>query len=381
MKKMLMLATTAAMIEQFNKDNILLLEEMGYEVHVAGNFHEGNPISDEKLNAFKKWIEEHHGRWFHISSVRKPTSVLENLKAYKKIISLINEYHYDFIHCHTPIGSVLGRVAAHMTRTKVIYTAHGFHFYDGAPLKNWLIYYPVERFLSRWTDVLITINKEDYNRAKKTFYAKRTEYIPGVGVDLERFNVKNLDKKKKRNELGISEEDIMLLSVGELIPRKNHEIVIRALKKIGRNEIKYCICGKGDGYKRLQNVIGELGMERSVYLLGFRDDISEICQVADMYVFPSLQEGLPVALMEAIASKVPVVCSRIRGNVDLILGEDFLFHPNNVDEVAEKIVSILEQDCTGIVEESYERIYKFDLKVIRQSMREQYELLFAKSEK
>ena len=157
--RVLMLATTAAMIEQFNKNNIELLESLGYEVHVAGNFEQGNPITYERLEEFKKWIGEHNGKWFHIPSTRKPNDLRNNCMALKIVIKMINEYHYDFIHCHTPIGSVIGRIAARKTHTKIIYTAHGFHFYDGAPLKNWLIFYPIEKHFSRYTDVLITINK------------------------------------------------------------------------------------------------------------------------------------------------------------------------------------------------------------------------------
>lgn len=186
MKKMLMMATTAAMIEQFNKNNILILLDMGYEVHVAGNFEKGNPISQERLEALKKWLEERKCKWFNIPSTRKPTDY-NNVRAYKQVVSLIKQYNYNFIHCHTPIGSVIARCAAHKTHTPIIYTAHGFHFYKGAPIKNWLIYYPVEKFFSRWTDLLILITKEDYERAK-SFKAGKVVYVPGVGIDLDEFN-------------------------------------------------------------------------------------------------------------------------------------------------------------------------------------------------
>ena len=318
---MLMLATTAAMIEQFNKNNILILEEMGYEVHVTGNWNEGNPISNERLDEFKEWIATHGGKYFHIPALRKPTAFKSNICAYKKVIELIHENKYEFIHCHTPIGSVIGRLAAHRTHTKIIYTAHGFHFYKGAPLVNWLLYYPVEWFLSRWTDMLITINKEDYNRAKKCFSMKKIEYVPGVGVDTEQFQPGLCDRTKKRKELGVQDDEIMLLSVGELIPRKNHKIVIEALKNIERQNIKYFICGQGELAEELKKNVQELKLEKRVYLLGYRRDISELCQAADVYIFPSLQEGLPVALMEAMACELPIVCSEIRGNTDLIENE------------------------------------------------------------
>lgn len=321
MKKMLMLATTAAMIEQFNKNNIIILEEMGYEVHVAGNWIEGNPISNERLEAFKIWLSGHHGKCFQIETTRKPMNMKRNGAAYRDVVCLIHEYHYDFIHCHTPIGSVIGRLAAHKTHTPVIYTAHGFHFFTGAPLKNWLLYYPVEKFLSRWTDVLITINNEDYERAKRKFHMKRLEKIPGVGIDLEKYGCVSITREEKRKAMGISEDTIVLLSVGELIERKNHETIIRATAQLQNQSgirIKYLIAGKGALEAEYRKLIYELHLEQVVELLGFRTDVSELCAASDIFIFPSFQEGLSVALMEAMASGLPCIVSDIRGNRDLI---------------------------------------------------------------
>lgn len=324
-KRMLMLATTAAMIEQFNKNNILILEEMGYEIHVAGNWEKGNPISDRRLDEFKEWLGEHHGKWFQISAVRNPIHLKENLQACQKVICLMKENKYTFVHCHTPIGSVIGRISAHITHTKMIYTAHGFHFYKGAPFKNWLLYYPVEYFLSKWTDVLITINREDYERAKRNFHMKRLEKIPGVGIDLARFGCLPVNRDDKRMELGIDNDTIVLLSVGELIERKNHRAIIRAVARLKRKmdiKIKYLIAGKGALENEYRELIKELQVEKEVQLLGFREDVSELCEGSDIFVFPSFQEGLPAALMEAMASGLPCIASNIRGNRDLILDEE-----------------------------------------------------------
>lgn len=369
MKKVLMLATTAAMIEQFNKNNILILEEMGYEVHVAGNWLEGNPISEERLEKFKTWITTHGGKYFHIPAVRNPGAVRANADAYKKVVNLIREHQYEFIHCHTPIGSVIGRIAAHYTHTKIIYTAHGFHFFKGAPLKNWLLYYPAERFLSRWTDMLITINKEDYERAKKSFYAKRTEYIPGVGIDTQKFSNGLIDREEKRKSLGLEETDIMLLSVGELIERKNHGIVIEAIAQLKEERYKYFICGKGALKDKYQSMIQELGLEKQVFLLGYRDDISELCQVADLYIFPSYQEGLPVALMEAVACHVPVICTNVRGNTDLIKNQECLFEPNDREGIIrcmQKAVkkSPSEQGNRGRISEEFQQMAEDNYKTL-----------------
>lgn len=315
-KKILMLATTAAMIEQFNKDNILILEEMGYEIHVAGNWLEGNPISKERLEEFKEWLGVHHGKWFHIPSTRRPTDLKNNGKAYRYVVGLIKEYRYDFIHCHTPIGSVIGRLAAKRTRTKVIYTAHGFHFFKGAPLKNWLLYFPVEWFCSWMTDVLITINTEDYGRAKKHLHAKRTEYIPGVGVDVEKFADCHVDKKEKCKELGIPDDKFILLSVGELQERKNHKVVIDALGKMQNRDIYYLIAGQGDLKEKYEYLIKKYGLENNIRLLGYRTDIDELCEIADCFVHTAFHEGLSVALLEAMASSLPLITADINGLKD-----------------------------------------------------------------
>lgn len=313
MKKMLMLATTAAMIEQFNKNNILILEEMGYEVHVAGNFQKGNPISDEKLAEFKLWIAEHGGKWFDIPSTRKPYDLKNNLAAYKTVVALIREHQYTFIHCHTPIGAVIGRLAGHATKTKVIYTAHGFHFYKGAPLINWLLYYPVERWLARYTDVLITINKEDYQRAQK-FKAKKAYQIPGVGIDCTRFYNVRSDYRKYRQEFGVSENDFVIVSVGEITKRKNHSVIIRAISCLPeKNNMRYIICGRGPELENNIALVKELRLNHIVQFVGYQQNVEFFYGMADIFAFPSKREGLGLAAIEAMASGLPIITSNAGG--------------------------------------------------------------------
>ena len=341
MKKMLMLASVASMIDQFNMPNIELLQEMGYEVHVACNFEKGSTCTEERIQKLKKRLREINVRYFQIDFSRSILKVNEILKSYRQVKTLLVKEHYDFIHCHSPIGGVIGRIAGHKTHTKVIYTAHGFHFYKGAPLQNWLLYYPVEKWLSRYTDVLITINKEDYQRAKKKFHAKETKYIPGVGIDVEKIQAVQVDRAKKRAELGIGEGDFLMLSVGELSKRKNHQIVIEALAKLKDKKIKYIICGQGPLKDKLEQLAEKLGVKDQLFLLGFRTDVIEICKSSDLFVFPSLQEGLPVALMEAMACGLPCVASRIRGNIDLIGDQECLFMPNNLKEIKEAVKYVI----------------------------------------
>lgn len=328
MKRMMMLTTTAYMSERFNRDNILILEQLGYEVHVVANFEVGNPTTKEVLNEFKEWVGIHHGKCVSIPVTKHPTDI-KNFVAYKKLLALIETNHYEFIHCHTPVAGALGRLVAHKTKTKVIYTAHGFHFFKGAPFTNWMIYYPIEWFLSRWTDILITINGEDYSRAKRSFRAKSTEYIPGVGIDLDKFSDISCDREKKRIELGLQNDDIMLLSVGELNKNKNHEMVIRALARIKNAKVHYVIVGQGCLYEKLINLAEKVRVSEKVHLLGYRNDVAEIYQAADVFVFPSKREGLSVALMEAMASGLPIVCSKVRGNIDLITSDTNLFDVND----------------------------------------------------
>ncbi len=342
MKRVLMLATTAAMIEQFNKDNILILTDMGYEVHMAGNFDVGNPISNERLDAFKVWLEKHGGKWFNIPATRNPFDIKNNRAALKQVISLIHEYNYDFIHCHTPIGSIIGRMAAKKTKTKIIYTAHGFHFFKGAPLKNWLLYYPAEWLFSWQTDMIITINHEDYRRAKRHFHAKEVRFIPGVGLDVNKFNTYKVDRQAERKKLGIPDDAFVLLSVGELMSRKNQIIVIEALHKLNNPDIYYLAVGQGELQSLYENKIAEYELGNNVKLLGFRDDVIKLCKLADCFIHPSIREGLGIAPLEAMASGLPLISSDINGMKDYTKDgkSGCCISPTSVDDAANAINKI-----------------------------------------
>lgn len=362
-KKVLIIATVYSFVNHFEKNDIKILQELGYKVVVASNFegykNEMGHLNVEKLN---------------INFARSPFT-LKNLKSFFELNKYIKSNKIDLIHCHTPVGGVMGRLIGKFNKTKVIYTAHGFHFFKGAPLLNWLVYYPIEKFLSKYTDVLITINNEDYELAKNNFHAKKVEYIPGVGIDTEKIAKIEVDKKKKREELGLKEDEIVLLSVGELNKNKNHSIMIEALSKIKNNKIKYLICGKGNLENFLKEKIKLLNLEENVKLLGYRKDILEICKISDVFVFPSLREGLPVALMEAMANGVPIIASNIRGNNDLIKNDEngFLLN-NNIEEYIEKIEEVIkdEEKRRNFEKSSLDRIKKFDIKNVEKIMREIY---------
>ena len=375
-----MVACVPVMIKHFNMPNIRILQDMGYRVEVAFNCYEDEMWSKRDWEEFKKQLDREKILVHQVDFTRNAAELAKHMKAYRQLKAILEKRNYEFIHCHTPIASAIARVAAHRTKTQIIYTAHGFHFFKGAPLKNWLFYYPVEKLLSWWTDCLITINKEDYRRAKRKFHAKRTVYIPGVGVDTKKFNSGLVDIAAKRESLGVLNNEIMLLSVGELSERKNHEIVIHALKELNNPIVKYFIAGQGELQEYLSGLIKNYGLEDKIFLLGYRTDISELCQAADLFIFPSKQEGMPVALMEAIACKTPVYCSNIRGNKELVHNKDFLFDPTNKKKLVgglrniigeNKLVELKRKRSKEILE-NYNRLLCFDLNCVNTQMNSLY---------
>lgn len=334
--------TTIGSTMSFFREIIWELKREGHVVDIATNEEGNNAIVPEY---YREW----GCRVYPLLCSRSPFNI-GNVKAIQQIQQIVMDNYYDLVHCHTPIAAMCTRIACRKIRkqgTKVIYTAHGFHFYEGAPLKNWLIYYPIEKICSYWTDVLITINKEDYLLAKKKMKAKRIEYVPGVGIDLKKFNKIKVDKITIRKKLGVPEKAKLLLSVGELNENKNHEIVIRAIANL--NSIYYIIAGCGPLHEHLEEVIKECGLTDRVKLLGFREDVKELYKTVDAFIFPSFREGLSVALMEAMASGLPCLVSKIRGNVDLIdENGGALFDPHSVEECRDAINEVLSKNSAKI---------------------------------
>lgn len=338
MKKVLFVATVGSFFS-FECNDMKILQSLRYEVHIAANLRLSEH-DDFQANG----IIRHQ-----VDFARIPWSKT-NLNAYKQLRKIFAEAHFDLVHCHTPMGGVLGRLTALKYRksgTKIIYTAHGFHFYKGAPIKNWLLYYPVEWICAWWTDVLITINKEDYARAKKHMHAKRVEYIPGVGVDMKKFSAhkhSETERLEMRRELGLSAKSFVLLSVGELQSRKNHKVVIEALAELQNPNISYLIAGEGELREAYQNLIDEKGLSDSVKLLGFRSDIAELCEIADCFVHPSVREGLGIAPLEGMASGLPLISAKINGILDYT--EDgktgCCVDPRSVEEMKNAIIKMYE---------------------------------------
>lgn len=246
-RKVLIVASVVSFIEWFNKENVeYLRKDKQCELHIACNFDYMDDTDEERTRAYIKKISNEDVVLHNIHFARSPFCST-NIRCYKELKHIIDSEHFDLIHVHTPTVSILTRIAARKARkhgTIVMYTCHGFHFHNAAPKKNWLLYYPVERFLSRYCDYIVTINKEDYQRAQ-TFHAPNVRYIPGVGVDLKRIFECQVDRESYKQSIGIPNDGVLLLSIGEMIDRKNHEVIIRALAKVNNPNLYYAICGKG----------------------------------------------------------------------------------------------------------------------------------------
>lgn len=282
-----------------------------------------------------------------IACSRSPWSA-GNWAAVRQLRALTQENRYDLVHCHTPVAAACTRIACAPARkqgTQVFYTAHGFHFYRGAPLKNWLLYFPAEWLFAWMTDVLITINQEDHALARRWLQAKRTEFVPGVGIDTRLFSAPETDRAALRAALGIPEDALLLLSVGELSKRKDHATALRALARLADPGIYYVIAGDGPRREPLRRLSRKLGIDSRVRFLGLRRDVAALCRCADIFLHPSRQEGLPVAVMEAMAARLPCILSRIRGNTDLLdaSGAAF-FPPGDRAACADAIRSLMGQD-------------------------------------
>ena len=364
MKKCLFVATTIrGHIKVFHIPYLKWFKEQGWEVHVAAKDDGDIPYCDKKHN---------------IAIERSPLK-LGNVKAYFQLKNIIKTEKYDIVHGHTPMGGVLTRLCGKGQRkngTKIMYTAHGFHFFKGAPLINWIVYYPIEKWLSKYTDSLITINNEDYELAKRRMRAKKIWYIPGIGVDTEKFLGPTVDREAKRRELGIPVDAVVMISIGELIKRKNHKAAIQAISRIDDENLYYVICGRGELKDYLLNLSRNLKVEDRVLFLGFRTDTVDLLHMSDVFLFPSLQEGLPVALMEAMSAGLPCVVSKIRGNVDLIEHGrgGFLCEVDDVGKYFKAAIELIDNPALrqNIGEHNKSFIQKFSLKVTLNTMKEIY---------
>ena len=310
---------------------------------------------------------------FAVDFPRSPFNILKLLKSYKQLKSILLSNDYDLIHTHTPVGSVITRLAARNTRkkgTKVVYTAHGFHFYKGAPIKNWLLWYPIEKHLARDCDYLITINDEDFTLAKKKFKTT-VKMINGVGVDTEKFD-KTLSQDKKeslRKKLGLSSSDFVVIYNGEFNPDKNHEFLLRGIEPLLKKHqnIKVLLISKGALMEQMKSLVAELQMNNQISFLGYRNDVNDILQICNLYVSPSRREGLVISVLEAIYCKLPVLLFDNRGHRQ-ILGP----HKDSIFRTKTEMCKKIEEQYLGKRDYSVPFEEKFSLKSALESMRKIY---------
>ena len=311
--KVLLVATVQSHICQFHKPLVAMLHEHGCEVHVAArnNLAEKNGL---KLD----FVEQ----VFDVPFQRSPFSP-KNLGAYKQLKKIIDEGNYDVVHCNTPVGGVVGRLAARKARkrgTKVFYTAHGFHFYQGAPKKNWLIWYPVEKFMCRHTDKLITINEEDYQLARSKFPVE-TCHIHGVGVSVSRYHPHSAEEEEVlRKEESLSAQDFVVLCTGELNANKDQRTLIDAavLCRDRIPELKVLLAGNGPREATLREQIAGKQAEGYIRLLGYRTDLERVVPAADVIVSCSHREGLGLNLIEGMLCGKTVIAVENRGHRELV---------------------------------------------------------------
>ncbi len=371
-KKVLLVASISGFIPQFELNNVRILLDMGYEIHYASNFktpHYGNDNSK---------IKELPIICHQIDFVRSPFKIKPNIEAYKQLKLILQKENFDFIHCHTPMASFLVRIVAHFYgRIPVIYTAHGFHFYKGAPLINWLIYYPIERFLAYWTRIILVINDEDLNIVKKWKFVIVFK-VPGPGLDLNKFENTNINKKEVRESLNISMNQIILINVGELNNNKNQVVIIKALKKLQNKDIHLVLCGDGDYMIKLKILSSKLKISNQVHFLGYCNDVIPYLKSADIYVTSSKREGLGMAALEAMALGLPMIASDTRGTREFVIdGKNGLVCKKNKDYYyANAIQNILSMsDKNILVNNSLEKVKDFDVLNCDKVMRKVYSLI------
>ena len=312
MNKRLLITSTDLMMVQFLIPHVIHLSQNGFDVEIACS--DVGDRMDEVREKLKDSVKAIHV----VRLVRSPASPT-NLKGYGDMRKVIENGNYDIIWTNEPVMGVVTRLAARDARkrgTKVLYMVHGFHFYKGAPKPYWLTFYPIEKAMAHHADVICTVNQEDFKRAK-TFNVKRVEYIHGIGINTERLTP-SANRNDIRAELGLSSEDFIVLSVGELNENKNQKTIIRAMQRLQDPRIHYVLCGKGDQLEALQQQAADAGLTERVHFLGYRKDVVDICSQADVFVMPSHREGLPVASLEAMYCGLPVIASNIRGLTDVV---------------------------------------------------------------
>ena len=367
MSKILYILNFARRLNQFSHASMLAAKNLGIDFHIISNW--GYESADE----MEADARRHGITIYQVDFMRNPLHP-GNIKAYRQICDIMKREKYDIVHANTPIGGVLGRLAARRFHTpNVIYQAHGFHFYQGGPKSAWLLYFPIEKIISPLTDLIITINQEDYRFAYQKLHPRRQGkviYVPGIGIDYNEYSSITVDREQKKRELGVPMHATIVLSVGELNKNKHHEIVIRALEHV--QDAHYVIAGQGELLNQLKELAVKCSVSDRVHFLGFRDDVKQLYKTADIFCLPSYREGLSASVMEAMAAGLPVVCSDIRGNKDLIVQDKggYLISIEDTHGYADSLNAIIQSERLQVEMGTFNMNYVklFSLKKVVQDM-------------
>lgn len=340
--KVLLVATVQSHICQFHRPLVKMLHEHGCEVHVAAR----NNLAEK--NGLKLDFAD---RIFDVPFERSPFNK-RNLTAYKQLKQIIDDGNYDVVHTNTPVGGIVGRLAARKARKngcQVFYTAHGFHFFKGGPKKSWFIYYPIEKFMCRYTDELITINEEDYRLARKKFHVS-VSHIHGIGANSSKYHPISVDAcAALRSELGFTQDQKIIICTGELNANKNQITAIHAIEQVVKEAPKalLLLAGNGSTHDELQAAINAAGLQSNAVLLGYHTDLEKYVEVSDLILSCSKREGLPLNIIEGMLCKKPVIASINRGHKELIQNgkNGYIVNATDVDGFAAKMIELLQDNA------------------------------------
>lgn len=352
-KKILFAANLESFFTKFLIPQLKYFKEKGYEVHVATKLENLSiPYCDKKYDV-------DFARGFNLK---------QNINSYKQMKKIFNENHYDIVSCHTPFGGAITRLAyknCKVKDTKMVYMAHGFHFYKGAPILNWLLFYTAEKYLAKYTDELITMNLEDYERAKSKFKTN-VHYVKGIGLDSSKFDFKftQKDKLELRKSLGLKKDDFVMIYPAEINKNKNQIWLINTLKPLleKNKHFKVLLPGRDSLNGECQKIVEKYKLEKQILFLGFRNDIPKLLKISDLSISASLREGLPVNILEAVYCGLPIVVTNCRGNRDLIKhGKNgFIIKKNDSEDFCKKVLFYSKQN-----KEKFKSLQEYDEKLIK----------------
>lgn len=373
-KQALIVTSVGGFLPQYELENVELLKELGYCIHYASNFD--NPIySFDRDDLVRRNI-----KLYPLELRKSPKHLVKNARAVKTLVNIIDGKKIDLIHCHNPMGGMAARAAAVLSKRNpfVIYTAHGFHFYQGAPVFNWIAYGSAERMMARATDTLVTINHEDYLLGKRMKLRSGGTCcrVYGAGVNLNKFRPDDRAGREIRAEFNIPDNAFHIVTAAELNDNKNQKVVIEAIHKLDHSDIFYTICGEGENREVLQRMIDRFGLGDRVRLAGYRTDMERVLCSADCFAFPSIREGLGIAAVEALACGVPLIVSDNRGtreyasdDINALVADHF-----DVDGFADAILRLKSHPDvrSRLARNCRETAGRFDIQNTKQIMKEVY---------